>query len=318
MTDIFFTHTFITLLLGSSFCGAGAALVGTFIYFKQQGTMGDVISHASFPGAMLAFFIGLALLGNGRDLTMLTVLALGTGAAGAFTANLIERKTPLGTEVSMVATISLYFSCGMLLLAVIQSSALPGKGGISEYLLGNATHLTTSDTIFSVSITSFVIAMLLLNYRKLKLTVFDIEFAKTQGVKTRRMERLLFILLAAVIVTGMRTIGLLLIVGFLIMPAATARQWTTRFSTTALGATLLGSGTAIAGTVLSTTILPAPTGAVIILLLFSIFLLSLIAAPNRGMIYRALQHRHLSKRYAAAASTATVASVTSAGTGGRQ
>lgn len=295
MFDILHTHTVITMLLGSAFSGVGAATVGAFIYFKQQGTMGDVISHASFPGVMIAFLLGTALFANGRDLTLLTVFALATGFLGALTTGFIQRKTPLGAEVSMVATIALYFSCGMLLLALISASALPGKGGISDYLLGSATHLTNADTILSIAVTCGTLITIFICFRPLTALVFDPDFARISAVRVGFYERLLFVLLAAIIVTGMRTVGLLLIVAFVVMPAASARQWCRRLPSTVLLAALLGAAAAVCGTLLSVTLLPAPTGALIVLLLFICFIFSLLFAPERGAITLFLYHaRHRS------------------------
>lgn len=291
MLDIFSSHTYLMLLIGTALSGTSAALTGAFIYLKRQGTMGDVISHASFPGTMIAFLAGTWLLQDGRNLTLFTVLAIITGLFGALSANYIDKRTPLGTEVSMVATISLYFSFGMLLLAAISASKLPAKGGISDYLLGNATHLTRADTIQQAIVCAVVLAALACGYKRLKLTIFDPDFARCAGLPVVMIERALFVALAAVVVSGMRTVGLLLIVAFAIMPAASARQWCKKLVPTLALSAFLAACCAVCGTLLSITVLQAPTGALIVLLLFIVFCTSLLLAPGRGLLWRGLRRR---------------------------
>lgn len=290
MLEILTTHTYLLLLLGTTLMGTSSAMAGSFLYLKRQGIMADVIAHATLPGIMLSFLLGVLLFSNGRNLSLLTVGAIITGVIATVLVIKVKAKTPLGSQNAMAATISLFFSIGLLVLAYIQQSAISGKGGIGDYLFGNAAHLTREDLLLNTVTAGAAVFILVARFRFFSITVFDPVFAKANGINTGFYEKLLFFLLTATIVSGMRSVGLLLITAFILIPVAAARQWCKSLRATVLLAAIICSGSAILGTYISVKIWQVPTGALTVLLLTLILFASLLFAPQRGIISRVILH----------------------------
>ena len=292
LQELFNNYTYRTVLFGTTVIGAVSATVGCFIYLKRQGLFADVISHSALPGIMLSFIIGSVFLGNGRMLWFFTAAAVCCGIFGAFTSSAITKHSPVGTETAMAVSIVTFFGAGMLLLAHVQSQPYPGKGGIQDYLFGNAAQLTHADLILSGSASIICLTLIAINYRCLKTLCFDREYALVKDVKVKRHELTLFAMLALVTVSGMRAVGVILIIAFVLLPPAAARQWSRSLKGTVMLAAIIGASAASGGSLLTIHLWDAPTGPVIVLILFAIFVLSLLIAPQRGILALAVK-RHL-------------------------
>ena len=88
------------------------------------------------------------------------------------------------------------------------------------------------------------------------------------------------------IIIGIQSVGAILISSLLIAPAVGARQWTNKLGTMCILAGMFGMVSAMGGTIWSTTVQKLPTGPAIIVILSVIVLLSLIFAPNRGILWQ--------------------------------
>ena len=94
-------------------------------------------------------------------------------------------------------------------------------------------------------------------------------------------------------VIGVKAVGLVLMVAFVVTPAAAARQWVSTMSGMVfLSGAIGGAGSAL-GAYLSIQLGSVPTGPLIVLTLFALFLFSLLAAPRRSLVVRALRRRRL-------------------------
>jgi manganese/zinc/iron transport system permease protein len=130
----------------------------------------------------------------------------------------------------------------------------------------------------------------------LKLLAFDREFAASLGLPVRGLEVLLTLLLVLVVVIGLQTVGVILMVAALVTPAAAARQWTQSLGLMILLAATFGAGSGAAGALLSASAVNLPTGPVIVLCASAILLVSLVAAPARGLIWSFARARLLARR----------------------
>ena len=131
-----------------------------------------------------------------------------------------------------------------------------------------------------------IIVLTALFWKELKLISFDIEYAKTLQIPVTFTLILYRSLLIMTIIIGIQSVGAILISSLLIAPAVGARQWTNKLGTMCILAGLFGMGSAMGGTIWSTTVQKLPTGPAIIVILSVIVLLSLIFAPNRGILWQ--------------------------------
>ena len=131
-----------------------------------------------------------------------------------------------------------------------------------------------------------IIVLTALFWKELKLISFDVEYAKTLQIPVTFTLILYRSLLIMTIIIGIQSVGAILISSLLIAPAVGARQWTNKLGTMCILAGFFGMISAIGGTIWSTSVQKLPTGPAIIVILSVIVLLSLIFAPNRGILWQ--------------------------------
>ena len=132
--------------------------------------------------------------------------------------------------------------------------------------------------------------MIVLFWKELKLYVFNPEYADSLGFSTKWISLLLVLMTVLAVVAGLQTVGVILMSAMLISPAVGARQWTDRLSVMVVLAGFFGGVSGLLGTLVSSSIRNMPTGPSVVLVLSAFVLLSLIFAPNRGLLWRQIRH----------------------------
>ena len=132
--------------------------------------------------------------------------------------------------------------------------------------------------------------------RPMTLVAFDPDYAATRGVNVARTDAAILFLSLLVTVIGLKIVGLVLVVALLIIPPVAARFWTERVERLILIAAAIGGVSGFVGTAMSAAFAGVPTGPVIVLVAFSIFAVSLLASPQRGVLAAALARRDFQRR----------------------
>jgi manganese/zinc/iron transport system permease protein len=143
---------------------------------------------------------------------------------------------------------------------------------------------------------ALTLAVVLLLRRSMALVAFDPEFAAARGINVSRIVIAFMALAMAVTVVGLKIVGLILIVAMLIIPPVTARFWTDRTDRVTLISGIVGGVSGYVGAALSAAIPHLPTGPIIVLTSFGMFVLSLLLAPNRGVLAALLRHLNFQRR----------------------
>src|SRR5690606_2693442 len=110
------------------------------------------------------------------------------------------------------------------------------------------------------------------------------------GFPMRRIDNLLMALIVMAVILGLQAVGVVLMAAMLITPAVAARYWTERLDVMVLLSALFGGLSGAAGAVVSALGPRLPTGPLIVLAATSIFLISLVAAPRRGLVAKTLRY----------------------------
>ncbi|WP_371164142.1 metal ABC transporter permease [Buchananella felis] len=290
------SYTFRMVLLGTTVIGVVAGALGCFAYLRKQSLISDVVSHSALPGTLGAFLVAVALDLDGRNLVTLTVGAVVAGTLAAVLTNYIRSHSKLPIDAAMVVVLTVFFGIGMVMMRIITNGRYKGKGGIQDYLFGNASHLTQADLITSLVVGGIALAIMLALFKEFSLRAFDSAHATVIGLKGKWLDLALFAAIVAATVIGVKAVGLVLMVAFVVMPPATARQWTNSLpSMVVLSAFLGGLGSAI-GAYVSVSAGNVPTGPVIVVVLSVFFLFSLLAAPRRGLVARWIARNQLRRR----------------------
>jgi manganese/zinc/iron transport system permease protein len=282
--------------LGAALLGAGAGAIGAFILLRKRSLVSDAISHSTLPGLAAAFILMVAFGGDGRWLPGLLLGAAASSAIGLFFVEWITRRTRLGEDAAIGAVLSVFFGAGVVLMTVIQTLESGRQAGIATFLLGSTAGMLRSEAeTIAVAALLIGVAIFILR-RQFTLVCFDQEYAATRGINVRLTDFAMMGLLLAVTVIGLKVAGLVLIVALTIIPPVAARFWTERPERMVLIATGLGALAAYFGAALSSTAAGLPTGALIVLSAFALFLFSLILSPVRGLLANALGRYRFQKR----------------------
>ncbi|NBN79836.1 iron chelate uptake ABC transporter family permease subunit [Microvirga tunisiensis] len=282
--------------LGAALLGAAAGAAGTFLFLRKRTLVSDAIAHATLPGVGLAFILMVALGGSGRALPGLLIGSALSAGLGLLAVTAITRHTRLAEDTAIGAVLSVFFGFGIVLLTVIQVMESGRQAGLEGFLLGSTAGMLFQDAVL-IAAGSAVCALLLLLFRRpLTLVCFDPGYAEASGVSTSRMDALMLGLVLAITVIGLKLVGLILIVALLVIPPVTARFWSERTGTVTGLAALFGALAGYLGAALSASAPNLPTGPIIVLVGVALFVVSLLVAPQRGVLASALAHRRFQHR----------------------
>ena len=280
-----------TILLG---CACG--LMGGFLLLRKRSLMGDTLSHATLPGVGLSFLLLLALGGDGKSLPILLAGAGITGIIGCAAVLFIREQTRIKDDAAMGIVLSVFFGAGVAILGVIQKMPEGSAAGLESFIYGKTASMVMSDFQILVFITVCVITCSLLLFKEFRLLCFDENFAAVLGWPVKFLDILLLALITAVTVAGLQAVGLILIIAFLITPAAAARFWTNQLDRMLMLSALIGAASGWIGTSLSAFLPRLPAGAVIVLVAALFFVASMLIGTERGAMIRFLRQSRLEKR----------------------
>ena len=270
--------------LGAGLLGLVAGAIGCFVLLRQRAMVSDAISHATLPGVGIAFIIMAMMGADGRFLPGLLLGAAVTAGLGLFAVDWMTKHTRLTEDAAIGAVLSVTFGMGIVLLTVIQNLGVGRPAGLEGFLLGGAAAMLWADAI-SVLVMALLVAVVIgLFWRRMVLVAFDGAYAETLGISTRNTDRIMMLLALAVTVIGLKIVGLILIVALMIIPPVAARFWTDRADRMMIIAGVLGALSCYIGTAISASGDNLPTGAVIVLTATCFFLISMLLAPNRGVL----------------------------------
>lgn len=282
--------------LGAIFLGWAGGTVGTFLLLRRRSLVSDALSHATLPGVGLAFLVMAFFGGTGRFLPGLLLGAALSALAGLAVVEWLTRRTRLQPDAAIGAVLSAFFGLGVVILTVVQSAQIGQQAGIGSFLLGSTSGMLRSEAMTLTALAVGCAAAVLVMRRRFTLVAFDETFASATGISIRRTDLILMLLVLAVTVTGLRVVGLVLVIALLIIPPVAARFWTDRVERMMLISGFFGAASGFLGTALSASIPDLPTGPIIVLVSFVFFLFSMLCAPVRGVVSAVLRATGLARR----------------------
>lgn len=284
--DLLYDYTLRNVALGSALLGIVSGVLGCFAVLRRQGLLGDALAHAALPGICLAYM----LTGSKESFVLLAGAAL-SGTLGAYLLLQIVRATRISEDSALGIVLSVFFGFGIMLLTFIAQRNDANQAGLDRYLFGQAATLVEENVITMALLGMVALAMVALLYKEFKLMTFDPLFAASLGFPTGKLSLLLTALIVIAVVIGLQTVGVVLMAAMLIGPAVAARQWTNRLGVMIGLAALFGALSGVSGALISVTQSRLPTGPMIILSLTAVVVVSLILAPERGLLWEWLRQR---------------------------
>jgi manganese/iron transport system permease protein len=256
-------------LVAAVLVGIVCAVMGTFVVLKGLAFIGDAVSHAAFPGLVIAFILGLPLYLGGAVASIGTALAIG----------FVSRRGRLRFDTTVGVLFAGTFALGILLFSTIKNYVADLLG----YLLGNVLGIGIGDLVQVAVLGAIVLAVVILIRKELLFATFDPLGAAASGLPVAALEYLLLALLGVTIVVSIQAVGIVMVVAMLVTPAATAQLIVVRFERLMLLAAVLATIAAVSGLYLSF-YLNLASGASIVLIETLFFLVALMVGPRSGVL----------------------------------
>lgn len=226
------------------------ALLSVFLVLKGWALMGDAMSHAVFPGIVLAYIIGLPL-------------AIGAFIAGLFCAvatGYLDDNSRIKRDTIMGIVFSGMFGAGLVLYVSIQSEV-----HLDHILFGDMLGISLSDIGQTALIALGIALIMTFKWKDLLMHAFDPHQAKASGLNTTLLHYGLLCMIALTIVATLKSVGIILSISLLIAPGAIAILLTRRFAHALLLATTLAVITSFMGVYLSFFLDSAPAPTIVVL-----------------------------------------------------
>jgi zinc transport system permease protein len=252
-------------LAAGSALGAVGALLGVFVVQRGLGLLSDGLAHATFGGLALGLLLGASSDGA-------IWVALPFTVAIALGIQYVRRHTSLGGDVATGVFFAVSFAAGILFLGLRSARSSPVN--VEGILFGSLLAVSPEALVATLAVAAVVTGVLALIGPRLAYATFDPELAALSGVPVAALEYALLALTALVVVVGVKTVGVVLVSAFVVIPAATANLLGRTPATIAALAVAFGVGGTAFG-LFASYHLNVATGATIILTLGASFFVAL-------------------------------------------
>lgn len=292
MIEFFVNPVIKTSMLGTICMSMSAALIGVLLFLQRRSLIGETLSHAAFPGLLVGLFFTSLLTAHTAE-WLFTGMTIGAGIfafLGMKCVSWMQECFKASADAALTFILASFMGFGILLASILQKSHPVDYRLALLYLYGQAATMTQAEALLYGSFAALLILFITAFYPYLKLICFDLSHAQILGIKYKPLENAIFLLVVIVVILGIRSVGVMLMAGMLIAPAAAARPWVKSLSSMLVIAALFGAASAFLGNVLSfklsTTSFSLPTGPMILLSASSLCITSLLIAPQRGLLVR--------------------------------
>lgn len=261
----FMRNALIAGLLSAVACG----VIGAYVVVKKMVSVSGAISHSSFGGIGLGYFLGISPVIGALFFTIASALGMG----------LVIKRTKLPEDTA----IGILWAMGMA-IGIIFIGLTPGYApDLFSYLFGNILAVPFSDLMLMLALDAIIVLIVIALYKEFLTVSFDEEFGTVVGVPVEALYLLLMSMIALTVVVLIRVVGIILVIALLTIPAALARQFTHDLRKIMLLSILFGALLTFGGLWLSYE-LDLASGATIILLSGTVLLVSFGFARLRNKI----------------------------------
>ena len=252
----------------SALVGGVCAFLSVYLMLKGWSLIGDALSHSIVPGVAGAYMLGLPF----------AVGAFFSGGLAASVMLFLSQCSKLKEDAIIGLIFTSFFGLGLFMV-----SLNPTAVNIQTIVLGNILAISPFDTLQLLLISCITLIILCVKWRDFMVLFFDEQHAISIGLNPTWLKILFFTLLSASTVAALQTVGAFLVIAMVVIPGATAYLLSDRFSFVILISVSIGTLSSLLGAYLSYFI-DGATGAIIVLLQTSLFLLSFFFAPKHGLL----------------------------------
>ena len=256
-----------------------AAPLGVFLTLRRMSLLGDALSHAVLPGVAIGFMLG------GLSLSAMALGGVAAGMGVAALAGLVTRFTVLKEDASLAAIYLVALALGVMLI-----SSHGTQLDLLHILFGSALGVDTQGLLLVAGVSSVSVLLLAAMYRGLVLESFDPVFLGAAGRRGWLWQQGFLMLVVINLVAGFQTLGTLMAVGLMMLPAVSSRLWHDTLPAQLVNASAQAMLASAVGLLLSYH-LDTPSGPTIIGCAGALYFASLLVAPG-GWLPRVWTSRH--------------------------
>lgn len=233
-------------------------VVGCHVLMRGMVFIGDAVAHSVFPGLAVAFVLG----GN---------LMVGGLTAGVVTAILVAIFSQ-NQRLREDSVIGIFFAASFALGIVIISLAPGYSGSVQDFLFGSIVGVSNEDITNAAIMGTVILLVLWLFHRQIVTVSLDRESARAMGLPVLALDIVLYVLVTISVVLGLQTLGNVLVLALLVIPASAARLACRRLGSMMVFSPVFGGICSIVGLYLSWAF-NLPTGGTIVLSMVAAFVL---------------------------------------------
>ena len=213
--EIFRYQFFLKALLAAIFTSISCGVIGTYIVSKRIVFLSGGITHASFGGIGIGYFLGINPILGAAVFAVLTALGI----------EFVTKKADIRED----SVIGMWWSFGMA-LGIIFIFITPGYApNLMSYLFGSILTVSSLDLYMLLILNVLMILFFLLFFKTILYVSFDPEYARTYRAPVQRINYILLGLVALTIVLNIRVMGIILIISLLTIPLTIANLFTRSF-----------------------------------------------------------------------------------------
>jgi manganese/zinc/iron transport system permease protein len=281
------------IFLICSLVAISGAMLGTFLILRRMSMMADAISHSILFGIVVGFLLFQTL----NSAVMIVAAGL-TGLLTVWLTELFLRTRLVKEDASIGLVFPALFSIGVILISKLVANihidmhtALVGEVVLAPFDTITIGGVEVARSLVTMAIMTVVnLAFIVIFYKELKLTTFDAGLAMSLGFAPGLLHYGLMGLLSVTAVTAFDAVGAVLMVAFVVVPASAAYLLTDRLWRMMLIAVVMGVGSCLVGLWVSLQLNASISGS-IVLVLGVCFAITLVFAPERGLLAGFLRRR---------------------------
>ena len=300
-TCIFSNAIFLSSFIAVVWICMTTALWGGILLVNRQLLLSESLSHASYPG--LLFGALLSQWASSFFNSTLVIIICGCLAAilGYSTIFFLEKTLRMHKDAALCFVLVVFFAIGVILASYVKDNSPILYNRINAYLYGQAATLGFTEAIVAIFVFFLSLGTLWWFYHQVIVTIFDKDYAKTCGLNTFLADVVILIFVALVIVSGVRSVGIVLISAMFVGPSLAARELSDRLSSILMLSTCFGGVCGAVGCYVSvamtcsTTIgqkyleVTLPTGPLVVICAGGIACLAFLFSPKSGWVVRSFR-----------------------------
>ena len=244
-----------------------SSILGVFLVLRRFSLIGDGLAHITFGSVAFVMFLGVSPL-------YITLAALPIVMASSLAILKLTHSKRIQGDAAIGVVSSVGIASGIILASLSNGYNID----LFSYLFGNILTVTRIELILSFIVFLIVTAIVIIFYNDFFAVTFDEELARTMGIKTGRINAILFLLTAVAAVLAMKVAGIMLVSAMLILPPLTALQLSLSFKVTIIAAAFFSILSVICG-IIAAFLLNLPVGGTIVI--FNIGFLLFISGAKK-------------------------------------